>query len=191
MTCYTGGAGWTSPRTYHSLRTHTRVLLNLHGVASDQQGLKADLLMPTDQLKPVVGRSQSWEDGTAVHGRSATLMHRASPKQSGRLTVLVGLAVRQNRLPHHPVLTSGAIDARLLIAFLQQFNDDQRHDCPVERHETLSSCGRRRMGEDHLPVSMHQPAVTSLEFVPAASGDDAPLGRNNVVKAGPKQERKK
>ena len=54
MTCYTGGAGWTSPRTCHSLRTHTRVLLNLHGVASDQQGLKADLLMPTDQLKPVV-----------------------------------------------------------------------------------------------------------------------------------------
>ena len=44
--------------------------------------------MPTDQLKPVVGRSQSWEDGTAVHGRSATLMHRASPKRSGRLTVV-------------------------------------------------------------------------------------------------------
>ena len=62
---------------------------------------------------------------------------------------------------------------------------------PVDRHETLSSCGRRRMGEDHLPVSMHQPAVTSLEFVPAASGDDAPLGRNNLVEAGPKQKLKK
>jgi hypothetical protein len=47
------------------------------------------------------------------------------------------------------------------------------------------------MGEDHLPVSMHQPAVTSLEFVPAASGDDAPLGRNNLVEAGPKQKLKK
>jgi hypothetical protein len=30
--------------------------------------------------------------------------------------------------------------------------------------------------------------VTSLEFVPTASGDDAPLGRNNTIKAGPKQE---
>jgi hypothetical protein len=33
--------------------------------------------------------------------------------------------------------------------------------------------------------------VTSLEFVPTASWDDAPLGRNNIIKAGPKQELKK
>ena len=37
--------------------------------------------------------------------------------------LLVGLAiVPQNRLQHHPVLTIGASDARLLIPF-QQFND--------------------------------------------------------------------
>jgi hypothetical protein len=33
--------------------------------------------------------------------------------------------------------------------------------------------------------------VPSLEFVLAASWDDAPLGRNNIIKAGPKQELKK
>ena len=32
---------------------------------------------------------------------------------------------------------------------------------------------------------------TSLQFVPTASWDDAPLGRNNIIKAGPKQELKK
>jgi len=32
--------------------------------------------------------------------------------------------------------------------------------------------------------------VPSLEFVLAASWDDAPLGRNNIIKAGPKQELK-
>src|ERR1039458_312094 len=38
--------------------------------------------------------------------------------------LLVGLvAVPKNRPQHHPVLSTGAIDARLLIAFLQQFND--------------------------------------------------------------------
>ena len=39
-------------------------------------------------------------------------------------------------------------------------------------------------------LCINQP-VTSLEFVPAASWDDAHLGRNNIVKAGPKQELKK
>ena len=47
------------------------------------------------------------------------------------------------------------------------------------------------MGQDHLPVPMHQPARDFSGVVPTASWDDAPLGRNNIIKAGPKQELKK
>ncbi len=47
------------------------------------------------------------------------------------------------------------------------------------------------MGEDLYPSLCINLPVTSLEFVPAASWDDAHLGRNNIVKAGPKQELKK
>jgi hypothetical protein len=47
------------------------------------------------------------------------------------------------------------------------------------------------MGQDHLPSQCINLPGTSLEFVPTASWDDAPLGRNNIIKAGPKQELKK
>src|ERR1035437_3836331 len=51
--------------------------------------------------------------------------------------LLVGLvAVPQNRLQHHPVLSTGAIDPRLLIAFLQQFHDALLQFEVIDDHRT-------------------------------------------------------
>ena len=68
----------------------------------------------------------------------------------------------KNRPQHHPILSAGAIDPRLLIAFFQQFNDAalQFGITNDRRAKYLSDCADFRPESRDSKVRSRHPVVT-------------------------------